>query len=109
MIENALPSLLPQGERLHFRGGQVLFYAGHLPTGLFWLQSGDVEFTQPKSKTAHPTLPPHHKKLLGIYHLVEEASHEQTCAAKTDVDVIFLPKILVMNLLEQGIGQINPR
>lgn len=85
-----LERVLAQGSPLHFRDGQVLFYAGHFPTGVYHLQRGTVEL-QPEAP------------LLGLSALAHSAPFGYTCRAIGEVQVLFVPKASLYTALE-----INP-
>ena len=76
-----------EGELLHFKKGQVLFYEGHLPFGFFLLNKGTV------------LPPPMEDKTLGLLHLLSGTPYCSTCTAASDIEVLFFPKTLVFSHL----------
>lgn len=72
---------------LEFRPGQVLFYEGHLPYGLFILLDGEVivDLSQRKKK-----IKPKH--LLGVDAFLNNSSYSFTAKAATKCKVSFLSK-----------------
>ena len=88
-IKNHLKKLISQGEMLHFKEGQVIFYDGHLPTGFFLLQEGRVS---PEWFADN---------LLGLTHLLENNPYCITCKAATDVIIHFIPKATVLHFLKK--------
>ncbi len=88
--------LCAQGERASFHRGQILFYKGHLPAGLFVLYAGSVSFKTSKIKKVMTQTP----SILGLHELVKDAPHSTTCFAKSDVESIFIPKSALLSYLQ---------
>lgn len=87
--------LLQTGERLKFRQGQVLFYQGHHPTGLYILCHGEVLFSPANRAEPHKQTP----RLLGAQPLLEGSEHPATCTAASDVDVTFVSRGQIQRLI----------
>ena len=85
-IQKKLKTLLCQGESVHFKPGQVLFYAGHVPFGFFYLQSGEITPKAPDDN------------VLGLGHLLANSPHCATLTARNEVDVLFFPKAVLLDL-----------
>lgn len=82
-----------------YRKGQVLFYEGHTPYGLFVIQEGQVrllrkEVVDKKTSTHVP----------GFAHLVTQTPYCSTCVAETDVKAVFLPRTAIQQYLDQPIA-----
>jgi len=64
-----------------------------MPYGFYLVTRGNVTFpheTTPKGQT------------IGLCHLIKETPYCSTCTAKTDVEVLFFPKTLVHDLIEES-------
>ncbi len=94
----ALPKKLPKkllksGQPFSFKKGQVLFYEGHSPYGLFVLQSGDVKFSSPCQGCLEEHSPMLQKeKVLGLKPFFEGTPYCCTCTAKKNCHGIFVSK-----------------
>ncbi len=85
--------LIAKGQTLSFKKGQVLFYEGHHPYGIFLLQSGEVKFT----KQDTPCLREHffslpQGKVIGLKPFLEGRAYSCTCTALMDCRMLFIPK-----------------
>lgn len=87
-IKGELKTLLRHGELIHYKAGQVIFYEGHLPCGFFFLKTGIVNAA-------------HEECLLGLAHLIANTPYCTTCAAKSNVDVVFVGKSAVSKFLTE--------
>ncbi len=96
VLQRLLPELIKEGELLRFAAGQIVYYAGHTPNGLFVLQSGTVQHLAPSSS---PSYPPQHGPILGLYQLLADISYDSTCKATSNIEVVFLPKALIRSRL----------
>lgn len=88
------------GQVLRFYPQQILFYEGHLPYGIFVLNKGTVQCLthgQP-CMTEHRVTTPM-GVILGLRHLLANTTHDCTCQAQTDTDVLFISKTLLLPLL----------
>ncbi|MBI1909489.1 MAG: cyclic nucleotide-binding domain-containing protein [Deltaproteobacteria bacterium] len=85
--------LLKQGQPLSFRKGQVLFYEGHIPYGLFIVQSGKVRYTRESgSCRAEHHVSSSEGEVLGLSHFFEENPYCCTCTASQNCQVVFISK-----------------
>lgn len=84
--------LLQEGQKVSFRKGQVLFYEGHSPYGIFVVKSGKVRF----SRGDHPCTLDHfwqspRGKVIGVDHF-PETPFCCTCTAVNDCQMLFISK-----------------
>jgi len=94
-ICDSLKQLIHDGNPVHYRKGQIIFYEGHHPCGFYFLKKGEVslkESTVGKKPKLHSTK----DKLLGLMHLLSDTPYCSTCTAEDDVDTIFIPKAIVL-------------
>ena len=91
-IQSQLAKLIPQGERLLYRKGQILFYQDHLPYGFYFIEEGEACFRHSCSQAGD---------ILGLYHFLKEKPYCDTCEAKTDLQVIFFSKSVAHQFLQQ--------
>ncbi len=101
-IQGRMSSLAAAGQRLCYQQSQVLFYEGHDPCGLHLLERGSIllcshrplvgEICQSVSSSSQP---------LGLFHLIAGTPYCATATAATEVEVIFIPKAVVVQLLAE--------
>lgn len=94
-----LPQLTAHAGEVHYKKGQVLFYEGHYPCGLFVLQSGEIWFSKISLWGKTEERKSGEKNLLGVHHLITNTPHCITAQAKTNVVVLFIPKATVLDFL----------
>lgn len=94
-LRDSLDQLINDGNPVHYRKGQVIFYEGHHPCGFYLLKEGRVSLKESAAGT-RPKIHPTEDKLLGLVHLLSETPYCSTCTAEEDVDVVFIPKTAVM-------------
>lgn len=92
-LEKQWDRLVSEGQPLTFRKGQVLFYEGHTPYGLFVIQSGKVRFL----RGDHPCDQNHlwsspKGNVIGLHHFFDGPPFCCTCLASDDCQVIFISK-----------------
>lgn len=106
-IQNHWPQLKKQGQVIHYKKGQVLFYEGHLPYGIYVLKSGDLFFSRSEQKCVEEHWSQMvEDRVLGIENVLSQNPYLCTCKAKTDCDVIFISKAQFSSyLLEKSRGQ----
>lgn len=80
---------------MDFKKGQVLFYRGHLPYGVFVLVSGTVQLmyenaSGSKVKARLPEFVP-----FGLDFVTMNAEYPCTAVAESDINVLFLPKSVI--------------
>ena len=89
--------LLREGQELDFKKGQVLFYEGHAPYGVFVVGSGEVRFKRGERPCAgnHLWSSPS-GKVLGLDHFFDDTPYCCTCLAATDCTMTFISKSQLM-------------
>lgn len=94
--------LLKASEEMAFSRGQVLFYEGHYPYGLFVLLEGEVSFTRNNipCRESHFWKSPK-GKVIGLEPFVEDIPSCCTSMAVQDSRVIFIPKSRLLPFLEK--------
>lgn len=105
-IKRKLTYLISKGSLIHFKKGQVLFYEGHLPCGFYLLKKGEVSLFH--TCTNGPSKEDSEQdRLLGLVHLLSNTPNCFTCRAEDNVQVIFFPKVLVLEFLgkKQAVNQ----
>lgn len=92
-------SLWANGETLHYKEGQELFYQGHDPCGVYWLRHGKVALIQTEMGREH-----FEEKspgaILGLEELLKGEVFMYTARAVTDCKICFMPKIAFLDWLE---------
>lgn len=84
-----------------FHKGQVFFYEGHTPYGLFVLKSGGVQFSKDETACGEEHLwSSPNGKVVGLHPFFDETPYCCTCTAKQDCKVIFISKTQLLNLKE---------
>ena len=78
----------PLGEVVRFTKGQVLFYEKHEPFGFFIIKKGKVS-------PANDFCP-------GLDDLLHTTPYTFTCIADSDVEAIFVPKIVLAQHLKKS-------
>jgi len=96
-----LKRLSEEGEDLSFQKGQVLFYEGHTPYGLYLLVKGKVDFT----RGGQPCHEKHFCKtaageVIGWEPFFNQVSSNCTCSAITDCQVVFISKSQLLPFLK---------
>lgn len=90
---------IAQGQALTFHRGQVLFYEGHMPYGIFLVRSGQVELSSCGESCAAESWSAPQGKIFGISHVVAGSPFCCTGVAATDCEVIFISKSRLEALL----------
>lgn len=86
---------------VRFKAGQVIFYSGNLPLGIFTIQAGLV-----KLEVTSPTGAAHTLRLvgaggtLGYRSLFAEEPYHASAIAVEDCELCFLPKVEIMNIFK---------
>ncbi|QQR81353.1 MAG: cyclic nucleotide-binding domain-containing protein [Deltaproteobacteria bacterium] len=109
LLEEQNQILLKAAQQVSFHKGQVIFYEGHLPYGVYWVKNGQVCFShQGSCDEKHDLKPPDsvREQWLGLHEYLESSSHCCTCVAETDCDVLFVNRTLLHEVL-QGNPEIN--
>ena len=83
---------LQESTILHFNKGQVIFYQGHQPYGIFVIKSGSVVFTSQdhEEKEIHLLAP--QKMPIGIDFIMGNETYPYSAVACSDVVVFFINK-----------------
>lgn len=95
LIEKLALDMIP----LVYQKGQVLFYEGHVPYGLFVIKKGRVKLVKGHKplKDIESSTP-----ILGYQHLISETHYCASCLAETEVKAVFLPKTVVQEVMKGG-------
>ncbi|MDX1386745.1 MAG: cyclic nucleotide-binding domain-containing protein, partial [bacterium] len=100
-LNRLIQNLVPKGLRLTYKKGQILFYEGHIPYGVYLILSGKLSFsTQDTSCPEERPLKIDEGDLYGLEALIHNAPFCCTATAKTDCVVIFLPKTSLQQILD---------
>lgn len=99
-IQARLDELLKGGQELTFRKGQVLFYEGHIPYGVFVIRSGGVNFVQGETPCEGEHLWPSSRgKVVGLRHVIDGTPSCCTSMATEDCEATFISKTLILPYL----------
>lgn len=98
-IEEQVEDLCAQGGKVQYHKGHVIFYEGHIPYGIYLLKSGKIQLTRTNMEGRKENLSEAETTLLGLFHLITNTPHCATAQAKTDVEVLFIPKSAVLESL----------
>lgn len=101
VLKKSLTQLLEQGQILSFQKGQDLFYAGHIPYGIFVLHSGKIQFLR-EDKNCHEKhkCPLSQGEVLGLQPMFDGSPYCCTCRAATACRVTFISKTLLSSILK---------
>lgn len=93
--------LLKEGQPLLFRKGQVIFYEGHQPYGLFVLKEGNVHFTHGNCSCdeEHQWASPK-GLVLGLRPFFDGSAFNCTCTANENCRAVFISKTQLMQLFQ---------
>ncbi len=101
-LESQWETVRREGQPLSFRKGQVLFYEGHYPYGLFVLMSGQVSFTREGIPSGDDHRWPFLKReAIGVEALVKNEAYCCTCTAVRDCQAVFLSKTQLVPFLKK--------
>ena len=99
-LERCWGDLLAVGQEMVFSKGQVLFYEGHYPYGLFVLLSGEISFTKNGIQCRDHHLWQSPKgNVIGVESFTDDTPSCCTSTATDDCRVMFLPKSRIFPLL----------
>lgn len=99
-VLNQWEKLLPQGGIMHFKKGHVLFYEGHNALGFYILKKGQMMLSRIAMDGKREPLQTFEGELFGLFHLLTNTPHCATATAKSDVEVFFVPKSVVLDFLK---------
>ncbi|MBI4212500.1 MAG: Crp/Fnr family transcriptional regulator [Deltaproteobacteria bacterium] len=97
IFQGHFEKLLRTGDELHFRPGQVLYYKGHMPCGIYLLQKGHVAFSHTSHVKESELVPFKKGHPLGLLHLAFELPYCHSCTAFDEVSVLFFPKSVLLS------------
>ncbi len=86
------------GVPFKLQAGQVMFYSGHQPYGIYILLSGSVRFMDGKTCREHLTPTPL-GPALALNNTIENQPHCCSCQAETTCEALFLPKTIALRML----------
>ncbi|MBI4224511.1 MAG: cyclic nucleotide-binding domain-containing protein [Deltaproteobacteria bacterium] len=93
-------SLWANGESLHYKKGQELFYQGHDPCGVYWIRKGQVALIHTEMGGEH-----FEEKgpgtILGLEELLKGEAFMHTGRAVNDCEICFIPKIVFLDWMEE--------
>ncbi len=96
--------LLSSAQHLHFHKGQVIYYEGHTPYGIYWIQEGAVRFSrQSPCEEEHALQLPGYVRdhWLGFREFLANEGHCCTCIADTDCEVLFVNRTLLQESIKK--------
>ena len=99
-IEENLKKFADKGEKVFLQKGHVLFYEGHAPYGFYILKKGGIRFSRTNMHGQKIFLPVGEDKIFGLYHLVTNTPYCATAEAKSDLEVLFISKSVILDSLE---------
>jgi CRP-like cAMP-binding protein len=114
-MEQAWETLIGEGKKLAFKKGQVLFYEGHEPYGVFVLEKGAVIYNRKNENgddivlscedDSHDKICREHLvqslskgRVLGLGPFLKDQPFCCTCQANDDCEVIFISKTQLASL-----------
>lgn len=87
------------GQRLHYRAGQVLFYADHVPYGVFILCKGGLQFEHEDKPCQEEHLSSSELgQVICLEHFYSRKPYPCTCQATSDCELIFVPRSILQPL-----------
>ena len=92
LSEKQWKQAISKGQALTFHRGQVLFYEGHLPYGVFLIRSGHVELSSCGENCAAESWSTPEGKIFGISHVLSGSPFCCTGTAAVDCEVVFIAK-----------------
>lgn len=106
MIELVLShvnTLTALGGEVRFQKGHAIFYEGHLPYGFYVLKKGSVGLSRVTLTGLREDLTNEGKDVFGLFHLLTNTPHCAMGTAKSDVQMVFVPKAAVLDFLRKQI------
>ncbi|MBL7686349.1 MAG: cyclic nucleotide-binding domain-containing protein [Deltaproteobacteria bacterium] len=101
-IKEKIEALIPSAQVLHYKKGQILFYEGHDPYGLYILKRGRVLFERggaPVSSEKH-FLSLKEGQAIHIQNMIRQSPYDCTCKASIDCEFLFISKGLWQHTFE---------
>lgn len=100
VMEN-VEALKSKGGEVHFQKDHVIFYDGHHPLGFYILKKGEIILSRVSIRGVREDFMNKEKELFGLFHLVTNTPHCATATAKTEVQMTFVPKAVVLDFLKR--------
>lgn len=97
-LEKRIKGLLHLFKKVRFKAGQILYYRGQDPCGVYALLKGNINLM--KANRTSRSLP-FHDCVLGLNHMVSETPYCSTAIAADAVEVVFLPKSEILKLMQE--------
>ena len=91
-VKKYLANLVHAEERINYKSGQVLFYEGHQPYGIYVLRKGRIRLFKKKNggeellKIIEPT------QILGETEFIEGKPFDYSAKSETDISVSFFSR-----------------
>jgi CRP-like cAMP-binding protein len=99
-IERYLGELVKAEERLDFKEGQVIFYAGHQPYGVYILRKGRVRFAEDRAGKEKLLCIIEAGQMFGEKECISDSPYRYSAKAETDSQVSFFSRsVFDMNKL----------
>lgn len=100
-IVDRLSTLLENAEMQSWKAGQVIFYAGHNPLGIYLLESGEIAVEFPSQTQEKPNLISEKHCILGLDFVLANISYPFTARAVTSVKTWFVSRQQVMKISDR--------
>ena len=109
IIQSHWPALIERGYRIIMYPGQIVFYVGHIPHGLYILHFGTVEF----SAMTHECLKesPLHApsaRMLCLQHVLDAAPYCCTCTVVETCVFTVVPRAQIQTFVVHAAQQRGP-
>lgn len=98
-VQVGLDDLAVHGKRCRYRKGQVLFYGGHLPCGMYILTRGSVVLSRTALQGEESKRITNSKHPLGLLHLIAGTPFCTTATAGGQTEVLFISKAKFLNFV----------
>jgi len=103
-VKKYLANLVRAEERVNYKPGQILFYEGHKPYGIYVLRKGRVRLFKKKNggedllKVIEPT------QIMGETEFIESKPFDYSAKAETDISVSFFSRTAIRGGKEKDHG-----
>lgn len=104
LSQQGIRALMRRHTVARYHAGQVLFYAGHVPHGLWILVSGAVLLKPASGRRRQISAP----AIFGWNELLETRAYDATATAMLPCEIAFFPRQEVMDRLEQFAKLVTP-
>lgn len=95
-ILKQMSEILSQNDPLHYKKGHIIFYEGHNPLGFYFLKKGEIALSRTGLQEDQEIISTFNNGPFGLFHLLTNTPHCATATAKTNVEVFFVPKSVVL-------------